>query len=556
MADIQVQSPNTRYSDKYIEADYKYDSTIVKKEHGILKVIPRATRIQFRTSKHVPKLGVMLVGWGGNNGSTVTAAVLANKNNLTWQTKDGLQKPNYYGSLIQVGTTCLGTSETSGEVYVPFKDMLPLVNPDNIIFGGWDISSKNLAESMERARVIDYDLQRQLKPMMEKMKPLPAIYDKDFIAANQEARADNVITGTKWEQVEQIRKHIREFKEKNQLGKVIVLWTANTERFCDVGKDLNGTWNNLMKSIKENASEVAPSTLYAVASILEDCAYINGSPQNTFVPGVIELAEKNNVMIGGDDFKSGQTKFKSVLVDFLIGAGIKPVSVVSYNHLGNNDGKNLSAPQQFRSKEISKSNVVDDMVASNPVLYSPGEKPDHCVVIKYVPYVGDSKRALDEYTSEIMMNGKNTIVIHNTCEDSLLASPLILDLIVLSELCQRISFRILSSSDTSFQSFNSVLSILSYLCKAPLVPRGAPVVNALARQRVCIENLFRGCLGLPPTNHLDIEHKLSDPSLWCTEQPEVVRRASVEHDAFIKSKHDASFLTSRIAEDLVIKGLH
>lgn len=94
---------------------------------------------------------------------------------------------------------------------------------------------------------------------------------------------------------------------------------------------------------------------------------------------MIELAENSNVMIGGDDFKSGQTKFKSVLVDFLIGAGIKPASVVSYNHLGNNDGKNLSAPQQFRSKEISKSNVVDDMVASNPVLYEPGEKPDHCV---------------------------------------------------------------------------------------------------------------------------------------------------------------------------------
>lgn len=92
------------------------------------------------------------------------------------------------------------------------------------------------------------------------------------------------------------------------------------------------------------------------------------------------------------------------------------MSIVSYNHLGNNDGKNLSAPQQFRSKEISKSNVVDDMVDSNSVLYSEGEKPDHCVVIKYVPYVGDSKRAMDEYTSEIFMNGLNTIVLHNTCE--------------------------------------------------------------------------------------------------------------------------------------------
>merc|ERR1712137_1384602 len=152
------------------------------------------------------------------------------------------------------------------------------------------------------------------------------------------------------------------------------------------------------------------------ASILEGCSYINGSPQNTFVPGVFELAHQHKVFIAGDDFKSGQTKMKSVLVDFLVSAGIKPVSIVSYNHLGNNDGKNLSAPSQFRSKEISKSNVVDDMVASNPLLYSSGEHPDHIVVIKYLPYVADSKRAMDEYTSKIFMNGTNTISMHNTCE--------------------------------------------------------------------------------------------------------------------------------------------
>lgn len=247
--------------------------------------MPRTTRIQFRTLKHVPKLGVLLVGWGGNNGSTVTAATLAHKHNMTWRTKEGVQKPNYFGSLIQAGTLCLGTSESSGEVYVPFKDVLPLVRPDDVVFGGWDLSSLNLADAMERAKVLDYDLQRQLGPYMEKLIPLPAVYDKDFIAANQESRADNVIRGNKWDQVETLRRHIRQFKDKNQVGKVIVLWTANTERFCDVREGLNDTWNNLLKSIKENCPEVSPSTLYAVASILEDCAYINGAPQNTFVPG-------------------------------------------------------------------------------------------------------------------------------------------------------------------------------------------------------------------------------------------------------------------------------
>ena len=107
--------------------------------------------------------------------------------------------------------------------------------------------------------------------------------------------------------------------------------------------------------------------------------YINGSPQNTFVPGVIDLAEREGSFLAGDDLKSGQTKLKSVLVDFLISAGLKPTSIVSYNHLGNNDGMNLSSHEQFRSKEISKSNVVDDMVQSNSILYKPGEKPDHTV---------------------------------------------------------------------------------------------------------------------------------------------------------------------------------
>jgi len=292
------------------------------------------------------------------------------------------------------------------------------------------------------------------------------------------------------------------------LDKVIVIWSANTERFCDVVEGLNDTADNLLSGIKKGESEISPSTLFAVASILEGSTYINGSPQNTFVPGVIELAMRHDVRIAGDDFKSGQTKMKSVMVDWLIGAGLKPVSIVSYNHLGNNDGKNLSAPSQFRSKEISKSNVVDDMVESNHILYRPDEHPDHVVVIKYVPYVGDSKRALDEYISKIFMNGHNTIVMHNTCEDSLLASPIILDLVILAELCERIEFKIGEGGEGNFEGMHPVLSILSYLLKAPLVPRGTPIVNALMKQRACLENIFKACLGLPAENHMLLEQKI------------------------------------------------
>jgi myo-inositol-1-phosphate synthase len=512
---IKIQSPDVVYNSDNIEAKYTYQTTRVVKDSasGSTTVHPINENFMFKTSTTVPKLGVMLVGWGGNNGSTITAGVLANKLKSTWYTKAGKHEADYLGSLTQASTMKLGMNDQGEPVHIPFKDILPMVCPNDIVFGGWDISSLDLGESMRRAEVIDYNLQEQLRPHMTSMKPLPSIYSPDFIAANQADRANNVIqTNIKSEQVDIIRTNIREFKALNALDKVIVLWTANTERFCDVKIGLNDTKESLKVSIENNATEISPSTLFAYASILEGCSYLNGSPQNTFVPGVMELAQDCGVFIGGDDFKSGQTKMKSVLVDFLVGAGIKPQSIVSYNHLGNNDGRNLSAPEQFRSKEISKSNVVDDMVASNDIMYQPGEHPDHCVVIKYVPYVGDSKRAMDEYTSSIFLGGSNTIVMHNTCEDSLLASPIILDLVILCELCERISIKKENvENDAEYEKFHSVLSILSYLLKAPLSAPGVPVVNALASQRQSIVNIFRACLGLPAENFMLLEHKL--PSL-------------------------------------------
>jgi myo-inositol-1-phosphate synthase len=246
-----------------------------------------------------------------------------------------------------------------------------------------------------------------------------------------------------------------------------VLWTANTERYADIIPGVNDTADNLLAAIKAGHEEISPSTIFSVACTLENTPFINGSPQNTFVPGAIELAERHGSFIGGDDFKSGQTKMKSALVDFLINAGIKLTSIASYNHLGNNDGKNLSSQKQFRSKEISKSNVVDDMVAANTVLYKNGEHPNHTVVIKYMPAVGDNKRALDEYYAEIFMGGHQTISLFNVCEDSLLASPLIIDLVVLAEMMTRISWKADTDEAHSkdYKGFHSVLSILSYMLK-------------------------------------------------------------------------------------------
>jgi len=504
---VRVNAPNVTYTDATIESRIDYTiNDVVTDASGNITVTPTSTPFQFQTDRKVPRLGVMLVGWGGNNGSTVTASVIANRERMSWRTRQGVHYADYFGSVTQCSTVRLGYTKGRQEVCVPFNTVVPMVNPNDFVVGGWDISSKNLAESMERAQVLEYDLQRQLQPWMAEMVPLPSLYYPDFIAANQEDRADNVVPGDdKFAHLEQIRADIRNFKEKNQCDKVIVLWTATTERFSELRAGLNDTPENLMASIKRSDAEVSPSTVFAVASILEGCAYINGSPQNTLVPAVITMAEQHKVFVAGDDFKSGQTKFKSVLVEFLVGAGIKPVAIASYNHLGNNDGKNLSSPAQFRSKEISKKNVVDDMVASNRILYKEGEEPDHCIVIKYIPKVGDSKRAMDEYTSDIFMGGRHTLVVHNTCEDSLLAAPLIIDLVVLAELMQRVQYS--NDEGKSWDTFHPVLSILSYFCKAPVVPSETPLVNALFRQKCCIENVLRALVGLAPEDHMLLEYK-------------------------------------------------
>ncbi|KAF6212953.1 hypothetical protein GE061_010666 [Apolygus lucorum] len=506
MPSVLVESPNTVYDGDFIEANYRYTSNRVTQKDGIFQVKPVEENIKIRTGRKLNKLGVMLVGWGGNNGSTLTAAIEAHKHKVTWNTKRGLKKPDWFGSLTQSSTVNIGYDSTDGSpVYVPFKDVLPTVDPEEILVDGWDISSADLNQAVRRAAVLDVNLQDKLEPFLKDFQPRPSVYKEKFIAQNQRERADNVLPGSDASMVDRLRADIREMKRRSDL--VVVVWTANTESLCPVLQGVHDTADNLLRAIQEGHADISPSVLFAVAAILEKCPFINGSPQNTFVPGVTELAAREGSWIAGDDFKTGQTRMKSVLVDFLVGCGIKPVAIASYNHLGNNDGRNLHSKPQFEAKRVSKTNVIDDIVVSNSILYQPGEKVDHTVVIEYLPYLGDSKRAMDEYTSEIMMGGLNTIVLHNVCEDSLLAAPVILDLVVLVELASRIAFQTQHSSP-DWLPFTSELGVLSYMFKAPVVPQGGNIVNALSKQRACIINLMRACIGLPPEHHIDLESKV------------------------------------------------
>lgn len=244
-----VVSDKVAYSATEISSTYSYQSTRVVGT----QVFPTEEKFEFRTDAKVPKLGLMLVGWGGNNGSTVTGGIIANQKKLQWQTKEGMRSADYWGSLTQASTVRLGLNDHGESVYIPFKNMLPMVEPNDIVLGGWDISAMNLAEAVKRAQVFDVDLQKQLYPLMKDLSPLPSIYSEGYIAANQNDRADNVIKGNKAHQLEVIRGNIRDFKAKNCLDKVIVLWTATTECCVEVTSGVNSTAAEVLNSIQVRA---------------------------------------------------------------------------------------------------------------------------------------------------------------------------------------------------------------------------------------------------------------------------------------------------------------
>lgn len=442
------------------------------------------------TQSKVPKIGVMLVGLGGNNGSTFVAGILANKKQVSWETKRGIEHPNFHGSFTQSATAHVGYKHDEAtnnlqDVYKPIKDIMPMANPIDFEISGWDINDVNMFDACKRAKVLEPTLVNALKDDLEKIKPLQSILNQEYIAANQSDRVNNVFQGTNEECIQKIRKDIQDMKARTD--KVVVLWTANTEMY--MLPEL-ATIDDLKSKISRNAS-LPSSVAFAVACIEEQVLYLNGSPQNTFHPGVVAYAKEKGSFIAGSDFKSGQTRFKTIMSDYLIGSGIRLSSVVSYNHLGNNDGKNLQEDKCFQSKKISKGGVLDDAIKSNKILYPEGDDHiDHEVVIKYVPFVQDSKRALDEYSSKIFMNGINTISSYNICEDSLLATPLMIDMIVLGELMTRMTI--------NDETMGPVLSYLSFFFKAPITNHDEYVVNSFSRQRESLVNFLKVAAGYQP----------------------------------------------------------
>lgn len=480
------------YSYKYL--DFKDDNSFTIKENTI--------NIQTCDYNKDKKLGVMIVGLGGNNGSTLVASLLAYKKGISWENKNGIQNVKWLGSISQYGSVNLGYNKDGKIVSKLIKDMVSLRDPKDIVIGGWDICGDNLYTACKKNKVIDPSLREQLKLELKSIVPLKSIFYEGFIATNQNINCNNIKSnGNKWNDLMSIKNDIEIFKVENSLEKVIVIWAASTEKMNHM--DYKSS-EMLIESIYNSSKSIPPSTIFAVATIFSRNIFMNTSPQNTINKSVLELATEYGTYVGGDDLKSGQTKLKSVLVDFLASSGIKPLSIVSYNHLGNNDGLNLNEAPQFESKEFTKKSVIDDVISENPALFE-GKKPNHEVVIKYVPAVGDSKRAIDEYYSELMLDGKNILSLYNLCEDSLLAVPLLLDIAIFSDFFSRITF---IDKNNIEKKFLPNLSLLSFFFKNPVDDGRQPVINAFFKQRIGISNFIKACCGIPIDDYINLQNKL------------------------------------------------
>ena len=492
-----VHSETVTYTQDEIISEYNYlDSKV---SGNVVSEVSKA--LTFKTSKKVPKTGILVVGWGGNNGSTLTGALLAHKHNLSWETSQGHKHPDYLGSICFSTSLKIGVNQDMHPVYCGLKDLVPMLDPKHLEIGGWDISRANLAQAVARSKVLSWEIQEKLTHHLSELEPLPSPYFPEWMPNPLPERADNLLQGTKQEILEEIRRNIRDFKTSKELEKVIVVWSANTEKNSSNYSNVNDTAQALLNAISQNRQEISVSNIFGVASVLENCIYINGSPHN--IPkGLYELAETNGVPLIGDDFKSGQTKIASVMVDFLINSGLRLMSLVSYNGLGNNDTHSLSQPDTG-TRELMKSQVLKSPVRDNPLIYQ-DLNPDHCAVMKFVPYLGDEKHTMFEFVSEIFMGGHNTIFLESNAEDSLLTAPVILDLVILAELFTRVQVK---TPESQFASLHYQLGILGYLLKNSV--SGEPGYSHFG-QRQAILNLIRALVGLPPESFTLLEHKVTN----------------------------------------------
>ena len=391
------------------------------------------------------KIGILIVGLGGNNGVTLVAGHIANNRGLDWETAAAgrVSAPNWNGCITQL--------EPRGDHGgVGFKGRYPLADATVAAVGGWDIRPTPLGDALYESRVLDYDLVRQVRDEMNQMTILEGVYDASFLGESQHESATHIVKGlsTFADKVEHIRKDIRSFIEANDVdGHTTVIWSASVERPADVEFE---TADTLLESIQNNTDcDISPSILYATACAFEGCSFVNGGSQNTLSNGLYQLFEssyrsgdsaalagfpnvsKDVAYILGTDFKAGQTKFKTAAVEYIRALGLTPRVIASSNHLGNNDMLNLTSKKTIKAKMRVKSNIFEPWKET---------ELDHQVRVMYTPFMLDEKRDVVEYTSLGFLHCPHTMLTYTRCMDSVLCVPLMVDSAVWCDFFARVNF--------------------------------------------------------------------------------------------------------------------
>ena len=424
------------------------------------------------------RLGVLMVGMGAVASTFAAGVELVRR---------GHARP--FGSLTQMGTIRLG-KRTEGRAPL-IKDFVPLAGLDQLVFGGWDPFPDNAYEAAVRCGVLDrYGHLEPVAGELAELEPMPAVFDQRYV---RRLEGVNVKAGrSKRELAEALRQDIRDFRDAHACDRLVMTWCASTEVFLEEGP-AHADLESLERAMEADDPSIAPSMLYAYAALMEDVPFINGAPNLTVdIPALTALANDRGVPICGKDFKTGQTMVKTVLAPMFKARMLGVAGWYSTNILGNRDGEVLDDPDSFRTKEETKLGVLEHILQPDvyPELYG---DVYHKVRINYYPPRGDSKEGWDNIDIFGWLGYQMQIKIDFLCRDSILAAPLVLDLVLLTDLAQR-------------ANLCGVQEWLSFYFKSPQHAPSVYPEHDLFIQQTKLKNTLRWLMGEEQITHLGREY--------------------------------------------------
>jgi len=426
------------------------------------------------------KLGVLIPGMGAV-ATTFIAGVEAIRRKLA--------RP--IGSLTQMGTIRLGKRPEKRAPAI--KDFVPLAGLDDLVFGGWDLFKDNCYEAASKAGVLDRTLLDQVKDFLSGIRPMPAVFQQKFV---KKLHGENVKKGkTKMDLAEQVQDDIRQFQKTSGASRLIMIWCGSTEIFLKPSA-VHQSVSAFEKGLRTNHKEIAPSMIYAYAALKLGIPFANGAPNLTVdIPAMHELSKRNAAPICGKDYKTGQTLIKTILAPGLKARLIGLQGWFSTNILGNRDGEVLDDPDSFKTKEESKLSVLEYIL--QPELYPELYKGFcHKVRINYYPPRGDNKEGWDNLDIFGWLGYPMQIKIDFLCRDSILAAPLVLDLVLFLDLAQR----------CPEMARKGIQEWLSFYFKSPMCAPHLYPEHDLFIQLMKLKNTLRHLRGEELITHLGLEY--------------------------------------------------